>query len=114
LSFAVHLSLDGGATRFPLTIDAADSFFDIDTTSLAGTNQALVRVLATDGVNTGTGESAAVFSINHQCSERDPRHIPAELGEVVFLKDLRYLLGNTAMMALHLDAVADAAPAASG
>lgn len=30
------------------------------------------------------------------------------------IEDLRYLLGNTAMMALHLDAVADAAPTASG
>ncbi len=63
LSYSVQYSCDGGTSWEPLAAELAGATFDLDTTSLPGGDQCLVRILATDGVNVGEDQSNGTFSV---------------------------------------------------
>lgn len=62
--FAVDVSTDGGATWQALAIDLTAPAFTVQTTALADTAQAYLRVAATDGLRTTTA-AAGPFTINN-------------------------------------------------
>lgn len=62
LQYAVMYSPDGGLTWLPLAVDAADTELTFDTSELEG-QQVLVRVLASDGLQT-TATSAPITLLN--------------------------------------------------
>ncbi|HNT76623.1 MAG TPA: Ig-like domain-containing protein [Anaerolineae bacterium] len=61
---AVLLSLDNGATWQAQAIHLTGATFTIETSGLPNSTQALVRVLATDGLNTA-GDTAGPFTIDN-------------------------------------------------
>jgi hypothetical protein len=64
----VDFSADGGRTWNGLIRNVQGSSVDIPLSELPGTDVALIRVLATDGINTGADGSDATFIV--------PRHAP--------------------------------------
>jgi uncharacterized protein (TIGR03437 family) len=69
LTYALRYSADGGVTWRTLVSDVKSTEYEVDLTSLAGSQSALIRVLATDGFTTAQAQSATVFTV----SERPPR-----------------------------------------
>ncbi|MDM8520028.1 hypothetical protein QUF64_08275 [Anaerolineales bacterium HSG6] len=65
LTYQVEYSTDSGTTWNVIGY-TSDTFFDVDTTTLAGSSQALVRVLANDGFHTSIDQSDAVFTVADQ------------------------------------------------
>jgi hypothetical protein len=63
LAFSLFISSDAGLSWVPLAIDLTRSRFSLETTSLDLGESYLVRILATDGVNTAYDISDAVFTI---------------------------------------------------
>ncbi len=64
LTFDIFYSRDGGATVQPLKIGVSGNSTPIDTTQLGGSGTALLRVVATDGVNTAQADSALFTMAN--------------------------------------------------
>ena len=62
----VLYSRDGGATYAPLRLHLTASSVVIPLEELGGTTQGKVRVIASDGVNTGQGDSAGFFTVPNQ------------------------------------------------
>lgn len=62
--FAVSVSTDNGATWEALTLNLSVPTYTLETTSLPNTTQALIRVLATDGLRTTT-DTAGSFTIDN-------------------------------------------------
>jgi hypothetical protein len=62
LSYLVQYSADAGQTWTTLASDWEETSLTVDTTYLAGSEEARVRVLATDGINTSQAVSAS-FSV---------------------------------------------------
>lgn len=56
LTFSVQYSPDNGQTFVPLVVNTTDNTFNLATSQIAGGTNALIRVLATDGLNTTTAE----------------------------------------------------------
>ncbi|MFQ5813280.1 MAG: carboxypeptidase regulatory-like domain-containing protein [Anaerolineae bacterium] len=56
LSFRVFYSPDDGRSWVPLSADLIENRYVVDTDWLAGGDQARIRVIASDGINTGTAE----------------------------------------------------------
>lgn len=63
LSYMLQSSTDGGATWRPLSGILGSQNVTVDPANLPGTTQGKLRVLASDGVNTGVGASDGVFTI---------------------------------------------------
>jgi Tol biopolymer transport system component len=63
LKYAVLYSPDNGATWLPLAVDITDASLTLDTTQLEGM-QLLVRVLASDGLQTTIATSAPIALLN--------------------------------------------------
>jgi hypothetical protein len=63
LTFEVHFSRDGGANWAIVAENLSEPTVEVDRASLASTTQGLFRVLATDGINTGSSQSAASFIV---------------------------------------------------
>ena len=63
LTFALLYSRDGGASWVPLTTGLTGTSYTVDTGSLAGGSQCLVKVRATDGMNTAEDTSNGVFTV---------------------------------------------------
>ncbi len=63
LQYIVQVSADTGATWTTLAADLTDTSFTFDTALVAGSGQALVRVVATDGLLTGQDTSDATFTV---------------------------------------------------
>lgn len=66
LRYTVQYSADDGATWRALATDWVSTTFAADATDLAsypGSDQARIRVIATDGVNTGQDQSDGIFSL---------------------------------------------------
>jgi len=63
LTFTLLYSADGGETWLTLATDIEDMSYEVDTSLLAGSEEALVRVMASDGVNTTSDESDAYFTL---------------------------------------------------
>ncbi|GAB4581507.1 MAG: BACON domain-containing carbohydrate-binding protein [Anaerolineales bacterium] len=58
LTYDLHYSTDGGLTFQPLVQDLPNTSIDLDPAQLAGSTNAVMRVVASDGVNTGYLDSA--------------------------------------------------------
>jgi hypothetical protein len=65
LTYAVQYSPDAGKTWYPLAVDVQEPRLAVDTTALAPGREVLLRVLATDGLNTTT-EQVGPFTIAAQ------------------------------------------------
>jgi hypothetical protein len=63
LTYEVHFSRDGGANWVIVADNLDEPTAEVDRVNLASTNQGLFRVLATDGINTGSGQSAEPFVV---------------------------------------------------
>jgi hypothetical protein len=65
LRYTVQYSPDQGATWQAVATDHFTPTLTVSGNALAGSDQALIRVIATDGVNTGMNESAAFTVLPH-------------------------------------------------
>ncbi len=63
LSYALLFSADGGETWLTLATGIKETSYNVDARMLAGSERALVRVLASDGVNTASDQSDATFTL---------------------------------------------------
>jgi hypothetical protein len=64
LNYVIQYSPNGGTTWQTLASDWTLPTYELDLSSLSGTNSALVRILASDGFYTAQTQSSATFSIN--------------------------------------------------
>jgi hypothetical protein len=69
LRYVVRYSVDGGVTWRMLAHDLATTSYGFDTSQVAGSAQALIQVIASDGVRTGQDQSDAVFSVSRKGPE---------------------------------------------
>ena len=66
LTFSLQISRDGGTGWLPITRDITGTTYTLDAAYLPGTDHARLRVIASDGVRTGTDSSDADFTVpNH-------------------------------------------------
>ncbi len=63
LSYRVYYSADAGSSWTPLSPAITERWYQIDASQIPGGNTSLVRVVASDGFNTGQDESDAVFTV---------------------------------------------------
>jgi hypothetical protein len=63
LTYVVQYSPDNGGTWNPLVNFTRQTEVSVDTSTVAGSSQALVRVVASDGFNTATDVSSAPFTV---------------------------------------------------
>ncbi len=63
LTFSVLYSADGGGTWTTVATGLAGAAFNVDAALLAGSSSALIRVMASDGINTTSDESDAPFTV---------------------------------------------------
>ena len=76
LTFAVHYSHDGGQTWTPVVADLTDTSYRLDTTSLPGGDQIVIRVWVSDGFHTASADSP-VLSV----PDKAPTALITEPGE---------------------------------
>jgi len=60
LSYTVLFSKDGGTNWEVMATELTDAAMEIDVDAMAGTTNGIFRIIATDGINIGQGDSAAV------------------------------------------------------
>jgi len=63
LTYMVLYSTNNGTTWMPLAVDHTNTELSVNTGFIPGSETALIRVLATDGVNTGEDRSDTTFSV---------------------------------------------------
>jgi hypothetical protein len=63
LTYSVFYSPDGGSQWFPIASGLTETAFSWDTTGFPGSSNGLIRVIASDGVNTGQDESNGPFTV---------------------------------------------------
>jgi hypothetical protein len=63
LTYLVQVSPDGGASWLTLAANLTETGLTVDAAAVPGTEQGLVRVLATDGVNSTTDTSDGTFTV---------------------------------------------------
>lgn len=63
LRYFVQLSIDNGATWQAVAVDLSATSVTLDLTTVAGTEEAWIRVLASDGVNMGMATMEEPFSV---------------------------------------------------
>lgn len=68
LRYDVNYSIDGGNTWMGLVDGLTDTRFEWDSSHVPGSSNALIRVLASDGVNTGIDDSDSTFSVVQKMS----------------------------------------------
>ncbi|MDT8306588.1 MAG: hypothetical protein RRC07_11685 [Anaerolineae bacterium] len=66
LRFNLFYSPDNGATWLPIAGDVDAREYTVDTTLLAGSTEAKIRIIATDGFNTTTVDSTGTFTVANQ------------------------------------------------
>lgn len=69
LVFEVLYSRDGGSSWKAIATGLKDKIYDWDVSNEAGSDQGLIRVLASDGANTGADISDVVFAIEEKAPE---------------------------------------------
>lgn len=78
LGFAILYSRDNGQTWQALETDLSSTTLQLDTTTLSGSDQARLRIIATDGINTGQATSSA-FNVARKAPQ--PTILWPEAGE---------------------------------
>ena len=68
LTYVVLYSPDDGQSWLPIATDLTETSFSFDTTFVGGGSISRIRVLASDGINTGLADSAA-FSVGRKAPE---------------------------------------------
>jgi len=63
LAYTVQYSADGGTSWKTLAVDIPDQSLEFDSSQMAATTQGLIRVIASDGFNTTTAQSATNFTV---------------------------------------------------
>jgi hypothetical protein len=63
LSFALMYSADAGASWLPVATGLTGNEYVVDSDTLPGSDDARIRILASDGANTSEDQSAAAFSV---------------------------------------------------
>lgn len=63
LASSLLYSADGGKTWNVIEVNINDQQYEVNLQDIAGSNQAMFRVVVTDGVNTSSDESDGVFSV---------------------------------------------------
>jgi len=63
LIYTLQYSVDGGETWTAAEVNLTATHRTLDAEAMAGTTQGKIRVLASDGINTGTDESDGIFSV---------------------------------------------------
>ncbi|MEK6409286.1 MAG: hypothetical protein AABN34_20360 [Acidobacteriota bacterium] len=66
LTFTVEYSFNGGDTWIPVSVGLSRTSLDIDFNSLPGSDKALIRVLASDGVNTSEARLGQTFRVSRK------------------------------------------------
>ena len=66
LVYSVFYSPDGGASWLPVASGLTDTGYDLPAALVSGSEDAFVKVLATDGVNTGQDRSDAGFRVERK------------------------------------------------
>jgi hypothetical protein len=69
LSYFVLFSRDGGASWEALDLDLSEARLELGPAELPGTDRAIIRVVATDGVNTASDDSDAPFRVEKKSSQ---------------------------------------------
>jgi hypothetical protein len=80
LTFSLALSADGGETWMPIGIDLEGNRYSVDTSALMEGTSFVVRVRATDGVNTTEDVSDGTFTISAEVGQFPSILIPIALG----------------------------------
>jgi hypothetical protein len=65
LHFDIYYSRDGGSTFLPFVMGVTGTSVPVDTNLLAGSDTAVLRVVANDGANNGSADSA-VFAVQYK------------------------------------------------
>jgi hypothetical protein len=94
LKYAIEYSTDNGATWIALSMNWNSTVFPVDFSKLPASNQALVRVRASDGFNSGEDRSNAVFTV--------PPHAPmayisAPTNNQIYVGDQTIVLNGVSM-----------------
>jgi len=63
LFYTVFLSDDNGNTLVPLELDFTETNYSFEAPLLINSTEVIIKVIATDGINTGTDQSDSSFSI---------------------------------------------------
>ena len=90
LTYTVQYSTDAGATWRMLAVDWPGQSLGIDSSGLAATTNALIRVIASDGFNTASAQSAATFTVQPHAprvSVNAPRDGSVFIGNVQLFLD---------------------------
>lgn len=66
LTYNVQYSTDSGATWSALALFVEDTRLEVDLAELAGTERGRIRIVASDGVNSGFAESATDFTVGRK------------------------------------------------
>ncbi|MFZ5785373.1 MAG: pre-peptidase C-terminal domain-containing protein, partial [Acidobacteriota bacterium] len=69
LTAQVHVSTNGGQSWRPLAVNLAGTQASLDASALAGSAQALIKVVVTDGINTTSDTSDAPFAVGAKSPE---------------------------------------------
>lgn len=88
LTYALQYSPDGGQTWFVLDNDNQGTSFEMDTSTVAGGGQGVIRVLASDGFHTVTDQSDTPFVVE----KNPPEAIVLQAGEAEIQPGLPLIL----------------------
>ncbi len=66
ITYTLEYSGDGGSTWEPVGLPTTDTLATVTASTLRGSSNALMRVMATDGVNTTSDESDAPFTVERK------------------------------------------------
>ncbi|HUD47919.1 MAG TPA: hypothetical protein VMR33_13880 [Candidatus Baltobacteraceae bacterium] len=94
LSYAVEYSADDGTTWRMLAMDWPGQTLGVNSSELAATAQGLIRVIASDGFNTASAQSAATFTV---APHAPSVWIDAPLDGSVFIGNIQLYLEATAL-----------------
>jgi hypothetical protein len=92
LTYALQYSPDGGATWQTLVVDWPDTAFQVDSSELPASSQGLIRVIVTDGFNTGAPFNSAPFNVQ---SQPPTVNIDSPQNDSVFTVDQQLVLAAT-------------------
>lgn len=93
LTYAIQYSADDGLTWQAVTVGITNTnVYTLDLSYIPGSDSALIRVLASDGVNTGIDESDNVFSVPKKAP--NPLIISPEMGRKYSLEQTIILVGE--------------------